>query len=512
MRVYLSPGPKRNKLVPDIINGEYDIVVTSYETLRADFSATNKDDEKQTVSAQSLFCAQYHRIVIDEAHLIRSPSSKFFKAVSAVKASNKVALTGTPFVNKPEDLWALMSFLGVEPLQSRLVFEEQITNKIKQGRPCGLARIRAAMSHLSLRRTKKTIDLGLEPKTTKFIKIPFSPGPHNEIHSNIYETARKALTAILKDGNNDSRKDAIKVMFFLNIRIRQACCSGELFPVEFREQVEDLADQFDEAGTLTAEQGWDVLSKLQSISKESMTKKSTAKSGNAIDDVAAKLGGISLSGDKKKKPLKKASGKVLDLPPSPKVEALLRFIEMEMKPDEKGVIFSNFTSFLDLIEPTLKEHGITFTRLDGSMSAEKRLEAMSQFDDDDGPRMILCSMKAAGLGISLTRGNFAFMMDPWWNQASEDQAADRVHRLGQTRPVSVFRFVMKDSIEERLVSIQSRKAALGKGSMEKLSAKEEKRAQLTAMEDLFDVNIGGDRFWDEFADSDDEFIVGNYND
>ena len=111
------------------------------------------------------------------------------------------------------------------------------------------------------------------------------------------------------------------------------------------------------------------------------------------------------------------------------------------------------------------------------------------------------------------RGNVAFMLDPWWNQAvsaqarpeyprsvliywssnrlisfaSISQAMDRIHRLGQTRKVRVYSFVMKDSIEERMVALTKAKAALGKGSMEKLSPKEERRAKLTAMKDLFEI-------------------------
>ena len=111
---------------------------------------------------------------------------------------------------------------------------------------------------------------------------------------------------------------------------------------------------------------------------------------------------------------------------------------------------------------------------------------MKDFNDEaGGPRFILCSLHTASTGINLTRGNYVFMMDCWWNQAVENQAMDRVHRLGQSRTVHAVRFVMKDSIEERIVAIQESKAALGKGTMEKLSSEENRKARVTYLKDMF---------------------------
>ncbi|KAL7566768.1 hypothetical protein ACA910_019365 [Epithemia clementina (nom. ined.)] len=523
LRVHLYQGPKRNKMVPAMMNGDFDIVVASYDTLRSDHTIHQTALSEGRTPGHSLCCFEYHRIVLDEAHLIRNPSSKYFRAAMSLNATHKVALTGTPFVNRPEDLWAQMAFLGVEPLTKRMLFEEQVTLKIKQGRPCGLARLRAAMSYVSLRRTKKTIDLGLKNKTTVFMKVPFTPGVHNDVHEALYSAAQTGITAVMSDKESEMKKEATKLMFLLLVRIRQACCSAEIFSPEFREKAMELGQQPDESTNLSAEEGLELLSKVQGLSELMTTKKGKTKTKDVkpeqMDAIVAALGGMNLSKkeiENFKAKVNKKEPKKLELTNSPKVAALIKLIESDMKPDEKGVIFSSFTSFLDLIEPALEAKGITFNRLDGSMDAEQRVKALKEFDVDDGPRVILCSLKAAGLGISLTRGNVAFMMDPWWNQAVEDQAADRVHRMGQTREVRIYRLVMTNSIEERLVSVQSRKAALGKGSMEKLSAKEEKRAKLTAMKDLFEIDdavcSSSVDFWGEFTDSDDDFIVGDVDD
>jgi SNF2 family DNA or RNA helicase len=161
---------------------------------------------------------------------------------------------------------------------------------------------------------------------------------------------------------------------------------------------------------------------------------------------------------------------------------------------------------LDIIQTELNEAGHSSTRIDGTMTREARAEAMAKFDTKgtksaETPRFILCSLKASGVGINLTRANHVFLMDPYWHVAAEDQAMDRVHRIGQTRPVKVVRFVMKDSIEERFLKVQSAKAALGKGSMEKLGKDEQSKAKLTAMKDLFEMEETDEMNWD------DSFIV-----
>ena len=191
-----------------------------------------------------------------------------------------------------------------------------------------------------------------------------------------------------------------------------------------------------------------------------------------------------------------ANGKSEEKPPAedlkfgipPKIQALLEAIK-GMKGDEKGVIFSQFTSHLDLLGDALKGAGHTFVRIDGSVSAPKRIAAITSFnsDDSDAPRFILCSLLASGTGINLTRANWCFMMDVWWNEAVESQAMDRIHRLSQTRKVTVLRFVMKDSIEERIIKVQERKSLQAKGALQKLKGDEKRKALLGDLRGLLDI-------------------------
>ena len=120
------------------------------------------------------------------------------------------------------------------------------------------------------------------------------------------------------------------------------------------------------------------------------------------------------------------------------------------------------------------------------MNSRKRIEAVSSLNSDaeDSPRFILCSLHAAGVGINLTRANWAFMLDVWWNSSVENQAMDRIHRLDQTRKVNVIRFVMKDSIEERIVALQQAKDLQAKGALEKLKPEEKRKARVSDLKGL----------------------------
>ena len=146
----------------------------------------------------------------------------------------------------------------------------------------------------------------------------------------------------------------------------------------------------------------------------------------------------------------------------------------------KALVFSQWTSLLDLIEPRLKECGLPFVRLDGS--TRDRGEVVRQFQADDGPPILLISLKAGGTGLNLTAADQVYLLDPWWNPAAEDQAADRAHRIGQDKPVFVYRMVAKDTVEERILALQERKRRLAESAVgDKILAESITRADLLAL-------------------------------
>lgn len=125
---------------------------------------------------------------------------------------------------------------------------------------------------------------------------------------------------------------------------------------------------------------------------------------------------------------------------------------------EKCLIFSQWTSFLDIISMQLESLGFQCCRLDGSMSLKKRKEEVARFRTDDSVTVFLLSMHAAGTGLNLTEANNVILADSWWNPSVEVQCCDRVHRIGQTRPVQITRLKIKDTCEERIFELCARKA------------------------------------------------------
>jgi SNF2 family DNA or RNA helicase len=143
----------------------------------------------------------------------------------------------------------------------------------------------------------------------------------------------------------------------------------------------------------------------------------------------------------------------------------------------KVLVFSQFVDHLSILREELDRKGVSYQYLDGSTPARQREKSVEAFQAGEGD-VFLISLKAGGLGLNLTAADYVIHMDPWWNPAVEDQASDRAHRLGQTRPVTIYRFVTQGTIEERIVALHRTKRDLADSLLEgtdmsgKLSADE----------------------------------------
>lgn len=150
---------------------------------------------------------------------------------------------------------------------------------------------------------------------------------------------------------------------------------------------------------------------------------------------------------------------------SAKMDVLLETIDEIREGKHRALIFSQFTSHLDLIRKVLDERKISYLYLDGQTSAKQRRERVEAFQAGEGD-LFLISLKAGGTGLNLTGADYVIHMDPWWNPAVEDQATDRAHRIGQTKPVMVYRLVATDTIEEKILTLHEKKRNLVAGIMD----------------------------------------------
>lgn len=148
---------------------------------------------------------------------------------------------------------------------------------------------------------------------------------------------------------------------------------------------------------------------------------------------------------------------------SSKLERLMEALADAVADGHRALVFSQWTSLLDLIEPHLRASDTRFVRLDGS--TVDRGAVVNEFQAESGPPVMLLSLKAGGTGLNLTAADHVFLVDPWWNPAVEDQAADRTHRIGQDKPVMVYRMVARDTVEERILELQERKRKLADAAL-----------------------------------------------
>ena len=153
---------------------------------------------------------------------------------------------------------------------------------------------------------------------------------------------------------------------------------------------------------------------------------------------------------------------------SSKIESLMESVlEMQKKGDEhKGIIFSQYTRMLDIVEWRIQKLGIKTVKMVGSMPIMMRRSMLEAFKKDNNVKLLLLSLKAGGEGLNLQAASHVFVLEPWWNPAVEMQAIQRAHRIGQTKPVTAVRYFTKGTIEERMMQLQDKKKLVFEGTID----------------------------------------------
>jgi hypothetical protein len=170
---------------------------------------------------------------------------------------------------------------------------------------------------------------------------------------------------------------------------------------------------------------------------------------------------------------------------SPKIQFITTKIQELMDEGHAGLLFSQFTKALDVIERQLQLEKIPYVRMDGKTPTAKRRELVRSFQEEDKYPVFLISLKTGGVGLNLTRANYVFHLDPWWNPSVENQASDRAHRMGQKQTVFVQRMLMRNSIEEKMIALKKEKQKLFD---EIINSNEKKaRSSIISKEQLLDL-------------------------
>lgn len=492
---------------------QYDVVITTYHTMANEyFSQGAKNKPASIPRSTGLFSVTWRRVVVDEGHNLRNAKTKMAIAACNLIALSRWILTGTPIVNSLKDLQSHIKFLRLTGgLEQPDIFSGALVRPLNQGRPEASILLQALMSTLCLRRMKdmKYIDLRLPELLSHKYSITFHK--HEREKYDAFQQEAKGLLIQYKTRKNQKGENTYSHLLEVLLRLRQTCNHWKLTG----ERLTDLmaALKQNKNAKLTPE-NLKALQALLQLSVESqddcpvcleilhqpvITACGHVFGGECIERVieaqhkCPMCRGELTDNTSLVQPAPEGSDSSSQASDgerkgmSSKVEALLSILKASTKkPGTKTVVFSQWTSFLDVVQQYIGEAGYKFCRLDGRMKADQRDVAMDALTHDPDCTIMLASLSVCSVGLNLVAANQVILADSWWAPAIEDQAVDRVYRLGQQRPVQVFRLVMEDSIEESVLDIQQEKRKLMMTAFGETAMKrgKEKNARMADIERL----------------------------
>lgn len=507
LSVYVYHGANKRSLSATGL-AAYDVVITTYETVAGEYqpaSGETKSPSKKRKSEQPdpLMEVYWRRVILDEGHKISNPKALRSKGCFQLKAERRWIASGTPISNQVEDLYSMLHFLRFAPLSEKQWFRRLLSRPLSYGDPEAQQRLQIVLKSVCIRRTKQMKDnegkplVTLPPVSEYIHRIKLSP-EEQAVYDTVNDACKKMLEKYAAEGT--LLKNYSTVLVYL-MRLRQICNSTALCPKHVLEQsLATLNDEGDPSVRMDAGER----ARLQEVLKQVIAAgDECCVCFNALEQQDGRITPcahcycrmcIEQTIDTQGKcPLCRrelTKGELIKMPAettvektpnmsaeellaassSSKITELVKFLKVTRR-GVKSVVFSQWTSMLDLIEPALSRAHIDFCRFDGSMSRKHREVVLEAFREPlsmekdmkrelPNPVVMLISLQCGSLGLNLTTASQCFLLDPWWNESVERQARDRVNRLGQMQPVKVFSFVIEDSVEDKVLAIQARKRAM----------------------------------------------------
>jgi superfamily II DNA or RNA helicase len=360
LRLLALHGPDRHAHFAEI--SEHDLVITSYALIRRD--------------AERYRAFEFDTVVLDEAQHIKNRQTQNAQAVKAIRAQQRLVLTGTPMENSVLDLWSIFDFLMPGYLGTAKDFHERYELPIaKEKNAEAQARLARRLRPFMLRRLKQEVAADL-PEKLELVSFCELTTDQRNAYQQVIEASRKEVLAAV--GEHGLAKSRMLVLTAL-LRLRQTCCDLRLL-------------------------------KPEGVNPDT------------------------------------ASGKL---------DMFSELLEEVIDGGHRVLVFSQFVGMLTLLEERLAEAGIAYCYLDGSTA--NRGAVVEKFQKDAAIPIFLISLKAGGVGLNLTGADTVIHFDPWWNPAVEDQATDRAHRIGQTKVVTSYKLITRDTVEEKILTLQNRK-------------------------------------------------------
>ncbi|XP_062906793.1 transcription termination factor 2 isoform X1 [Mobula hypostoma] len=477
LSIYMYHGSSREKSAK--LLSEFDVVITTYSLVAKEIPVKNekgkcaaKDEGasssvKPESSHSPLLKISWSRIILDEAHNIKNPQVQTSIAVCKLKAGTRWAITGTPIQNNLLDMYSLLKFLHCSPFDDFKLWKNQVDNGTRKGGE----RLNIITKSLLLRRNKDQLDSSGKPlvvlpqRFNRSHRLKLSED-EEAVYSVLYARSRSTLQSYLKrhegkdhkadsssqvdnpfskvsqqfgiesvsGGKATSTLSTVHILSSL-LRLRQCCCHLSLLKTALSN-----TEMESEGITLSLEEQMNALSLLEATTSDTNS--------------TVKLNGTSFKAN-----LFESTRE------STKISALLKELKVIRSSPEpqKSVIISQWTSMLKVVAVHLDKINLTHVTLDGSVTPKCRMDLVEEFNTNPkGPQVMLVSLCAGGVGLNLIGGNNLFLLDMHWNPALEEQASDRIYRVGQRKAVTVHRFVCEGTIEDKIFELQEKKKELAK--------------------------------------------------
>lgn len=482
-RVLIYHGPGNRGQSAEELKG-YDIVITTYQTMTQELFQFGKSTPEKKPNKKGLFSLTWRRLVLDEGHQIRNPKAKMSQAASTLEAKSRWILTGTPIVNNLKDLYSHVKFLRLPGgLTEFEIFNSALIRPLKIGDQGARLLLQALMSTMCLRRMKdmKFVDLKLPGITFHRYAVQFLP--HEQERYDAFKNEAQGMLEEVKAKKGDSNMTNLLEVL---LRLRQTCnhwkmCGEErlkrLLALVEENKVVDIMNPANKKALqdllqVRIDSQDDCPVCLDTLQSPVITACAHGFCRNCITRVIetqhkCPLCRADLALEHLVEPaaaMGEDDEEAIEIDPgesSSKIEALVKLLKSSsMDSQVKTVVFSQWTSFLDLVQAQLVKNGMSYSRLDGKMNATARDAAIESLNTDSSCRVLLASLSVCSVGLNLVAANQVILADSWWAPAIEDQAVDRVHRLGQTRQCKVIRLVVEGTIEDEVLEIQARKRKL----------------------------------------------------
>lgn len=502
LNVYTYHGDRRVKDVKFL--AKHDVVITSYATLTSDFS-------ENVAQAGPLFQVYWFRVVLDESHCIKNKDSRTTQACLALQAVRRWCVSGTPIQTRMRDLFSTMKFLKLRPYDDYSTFRQLTRNCVTES---DRKRLRTVLSTFMLRRLKaKVLTVAQVPNKRVSIMEVVCTEKEKALYHCLESEAQVEVKRLLRVDTLSRQSTNI---FVLLLRLRQASNHVDLVP-----NVDDLVQALGGWGAVEKrwkafvesatkpDLSVGVLSSSVIVRLMRVEDLSASECPICIDvcenAVVTKCGHVFCRGclhtfltsdgefgtkpcpecrqgiteseltavtvvEQKQREVRLAkksqlsSSSVADNDSwrdryGSKITTLVEYLEKAHQETDsiKTIVFTQFTGMLDLAEQALQQRQLNCLRYDGDMEYAEQERVLEQFKQDPHETILLMSLKCGACGLNLSHASRVVLLDASWNPFIEEQAIDRVHRIGQTHEVEVVRFIVPGSVEDRILSLQETK-------------------------------------------------------